>query len=89
MNGYFGTNCCEFGCNIPINLQGFEPSEEVSFGATTNPETGAAINKRTSKSVFGDLLMDFDVMSKYLEVLPYPEILILQKLILKHQYLSN
>ena len=38
--------------NENINSNQFipsEPSDEVSLGATINPETGAAINRRTSK----------------------------------------
>tara|TARA_E500000081_G_C5946099_1_gene267202 strand:- start:404 stop:607 length:204 start_codon:yes stop_codon:yes gene_type:complete len=55
----------------PSTCRVSEPSEEVSFGATTNPETGAAINKRTSKiGIRCPALMDVDVMGKYLEVLP-------------------
>ena len=41
------SHCSEF-CHISIN-QRFRTVGRRSFGATTNPETGAAINKRTSK----------------------------------------
>ena len=33
----------------PSTCRTSEPLDEVSFGATINPETGAAINRRTSK----------------------------------------